>query len=201
MALPPPPLLTLDGEFPLFEDSSLFFEPVTISLPLHAVPLEAPVDVVERLKDDIWYINIVSDGVFEYRSVEVPFELVSYCPNRNLTERECRSIGITQSKGWENYWRQPSEKNILLFRRPICDEAAVVTGVIQSQIDKGIEMVSKFVPSVIDGCMLNFPMSVFDQPRTDLQELYRGRTQIVFPSVPEVAAFQLEILKFALKSL
>ncbi len=116
--VPPPvklPDYVLTGEF------DEFFEPVSV-VPPSTRPLISHT-VSSSVKDDIWYISVTSDDVFEYRSVEVPFEVLDAIhegggPNRNYTESEWRSIGITQSKGWENYFRSFAELNVFMFRRP-----------------------------------------------------------------------------------
>jgi hypothetical protein len=134
------------------------------------------------------------DDVFEYRTVEVPFAIAQHLPNRNLTEHECRSIGITQSRGWVNFFRKSAESNILLFRRPcagVSEEA--VNRRMNEEIQSGIDWVSKIPPSSID--LVYFPMSVFDTPEPRL------RTDAIHITSPrELRDWQLLIFQTALNN-
>ena len=72
------------------------------------------------MEDKIRYSDKFEDDTYEYRFVIIPNNLVNKIPkDKLLTEDECRSLGITQSKGWVNYARYVAEPHILLFRRPI----------------------------------------------------------------------------------
>lgn len=109
-----PPVLNLTTV--TLDDVYYLSKSLTVSPP-GRVPLEG-VDPTLLSQEDVWYINIGSDSHFDYRTVEIPFELAEILPPRNLSECEWRSIGLTQSPGWENYHRSGFERNVLLFRRP-----------------------------------------------------------------------------------
>lgn len=161
------PFLSLPPVFSFIEASNLL-EPISISFPSQTVPIAIPGDILGRLREEFWYGNMGADMVFEYRAVEVPMEIALYCPNRNLTEFECRSIGITQSRGWVNYWRQSSERNVFLFRRARADiDEAVVEGRLLSEVIGGIECLNAAAAyDEYDSLkeFLIFPMNVFDSP-------------------------------------
>ncbi|KAL0083791.1 cyclin-dependent kinases regulatory subunit 1, partial [Phycomyces blakesleeanus] len=53
-----------------------------------------------------------------YRHVILPLQIARWIPHSDLlTEREWRSLGIRQSRGWEHYMVHAPEPHILLFRR------------------------------------------------------------------------------------
>ena len=55
-----------------------------------------------------------------YRHVVLPKELTYLVPKTHLmTEKEWRSIGVQQSRGWVHYMIHQPEPHILLFRRQI----------------------------------------------------------------------------------
>lgn len=49
----------------------------------------------------------------------LPKELMRVVPGHLMTEKEWRSIGVQQSRGWIHYMIHVPEPHILLFRRPI----------------------------------------------------------------------------------
>jgi cyclin-dependent kinase regulatory subunit CKS1 len=178
-----------------FIDSSTLFEPFSVPMPSQSSAISVPQEVLCRLREDFWYGNMGADSVFEYRAVEVPMEIAFHCPNRNLTELECRSIGITQSPGWVNYWRQSSEKNVFLFRRPRVDnDDTVITERILSEIKQGIECVD-LAHGEGTRDFLIFPMSVFDAPNVFPD--HPGPIEISSPS--QLAEWQRMILVKALE--
>eukprot|EP00485_Elphidium_margaritaceum_P007230 CAMPEP_0202701538 /NCGR_PEP_ID=MMETSP1385-20130828/14624_1 /ASSEMBLY_ACC=CAM_ASM_000861 /TAXON_ID=933848 /ORGANISM="Elphidium margaritaceum" /LENGTH=138 /DNA_ID=CAMNT_0049358983 /DNA_START=47 /DNA_END=463 /DNA_ORIENTATION=+ len=69
---------------------------------------------------DIEYSEKYCDDYFEYRHVILPKSMKSEIPRaRLMTEKEWRSKGVTQSRGWMHYMIHQPEPHILLFRRPI----------------------------------------------------------------------------------
>jgi hypothetical protein len=162
-----PPELSLSPVFSFVELSSLF-EPLSISTPSQSVPIAVPAETIENLREEFWYGNIGQDAVFEYRAVEIPFEIAKLCPNRNLTEFECRSIGITQSKGWVNHWRNSCERNVLLFRRPLKHVSEeVVNEAIRAEISKALACIHAILASSEFESLRDFiifPMTAFDSP-------------------------------------
>jgi cyclin-dependent kinase regulatory subunit CKS1 len=72
-----------------------------------------------RDPDDFDYSEIIDigDPVFQYRLVEMPFELVEVLPLRNFLEIEWREFGIQMSPGWINFHRSVTEPHVLWFRR------------------------------------------------------------------------------------
>ena len=181
-----------------FSDAS-YFEPIIVSIP-SAEPLQVSSDLVARCKDNFWYTNISVDSVFEYRSVEVPFEIADRCPNRNLTETEWRSLGITQSKGWENHWRSSSERNIFSFRR-------VLPGISPEKINRrnmeetvnGIRYCSRVSESEDTILQTSRDFVIFPTYVNNWIRVLGGRREIEFSSVNSVLDFQLNVLKIALK--
>lgn len=190
------------GAYGSFMDHSSFLNPVVLCLPSDTVPLRVSPDIVNRHKDDIWYINIASDHIFEYRSVELPFEVSNECPSRNLTECEWRSVGVTQSRGWENHWRNPSESNILLFRRvvPGVSELALKQRHIQETLN-GIRYCDYNRSSDALFALNYKPVVQFPTFITDWSGLFGRRREIEFSSCNEILEFQLTALRFALKQL
>ena len=95
-----------------------------------SVPLSQKLDIslnefeLSNLSAEIIYSDVSSDGVFEYRVVELPFEIANLLPLRNFCEAEWRSFGVCMRTGWENYGRRSWECAVLLFRRPIDEERA-----------------------------------------------------------------------------
>lgn len=181
-----------------FSDAS-YFEPIKVSIP-SAEPLQVSSDLVARCKDNFWYTNISVDSVFEYRSVEVPFEIADRCPNRNLTETEWRSLGITQSKGWENHWRSSSERNIFSFRR-------VLPGISPEKINRrnmeetvnGIRYCSRVSESEDTILQTSRDFVIFPTYVNNWIRVLGGSREIEFSSVNSVLDFQLNVLKLALK--
>jgi cyclin-dependent kinase regulatory subunit CKS1 len=181
-----------------FAEPSTFFEPFVIPLPSQTTPIDIPQEVLTRCREDFWYGNIGADNVFEYRSVEVPFEIAICLPNRNLTDNECRSIGITQSRGWVNFFRQNAERNILLFRRPRTDvsETHVTTRLVE-ELRSGLDWCSSLLSQQVqDGTsLLIFPMTAFDIPAP----VWPGRgEELYITSGKQLIENQKEIFQFAL---
>jgi cyclin-dependent kinase regulatory subunit CKS1 len=186
------------GAYGSFSDAP-YFEPIIVSIP-SGEPLQVSSDLVARCKDNFWYINISVDSVFEYRSVEVPFEIADRCPNRNLTETEWRSLGITQSKGWENHWRSSSERNIFLFRR-------VLPGISTEKVSRrnmeetvnGIRYCSRISESEDTIVQSSHDFVIFPTYVHNWVRVLRGRREIEFSSLNTILDFQLNVLKLALK--
>eukprot|EP00930_Biecheleria_cincta_P002751 TRINITY_DN103748_c0_g1_i1.p1 TRINITY_DN103748_c0_g1~~TRINITY_DN103748_c0_g1_i1.p1 ORF type:complete len:184 (+),score=22.02 TRINITY_DN103748_c0_g1_i1:142-693(+) len=70
------------------------------------------------------YSETYQDDVYEYRHVICPksveaamYRITKF--ERHLTEKEWRSVGIQQSRGWEHYEIHQAELHIVLFRRPL----------------------------------------------------------------------------------
>ncbi|KAJ3993406.1 cyclin-dependent kinase regulatory subunit [Lentinula boryana] len=82
---------------------------------------------LEEILDKIHYSDRYTDDFYEYRHVILPKQLFKYIPKeywnqetgtlRLLTDKEWRSLGITQSLGWEHYEVHAPEPHVLLFRR------------------------------------------------------------------------------------
>jgi cyclin-dependent kinase regulatory subunit CKS1 len=203
MLVDAPPPITLpeyirSGEF---ED---FFEPVRIAPPSSdPVPTPALDPIV---KENIWYISVASDSVFEYRSVEIPFEILDALPNggpnRNYTEAEWRSIGITQSHGWENHCRSFAERNVFMFRRPRpnVDPRDVVRCII-GQLEKDVKSLEKAlktgmsapVESMICNQLrdcFNFPMIYFDGERN-----WDGLVKAPITSAKRLIEYQVSVFR------
>ena len=69
---------------------------------------------------EIEYSEKYQDDEFEYRHVMLPKEIFKSIPRgRLLSEREWRSIGVQQSRGWQHYEVHKPEPFILLFRRSL----------------------------------------------------------------------------------
>lgn len=69
---------------------------------------------------NIKYSEKYFDKTFEYRNITVTKPLFEIMPkNRLLTEFECLSLGVKQSRGWEHYAIHKMEPHILMFRRPL----------------------------------------------------------------------------------
>ena len=77
--------------------------------------------------DEIQYSRKYTDDTYEYRHV-VLTKYVSRVARkisnfeRLLKEEEWRSLGVTQSRGWEHYEIHKPEEHILLFRRLLGQE-------------------------------------------------------------------------------
>jgi len=187
-----------------FED---FFDPFRLTFPNQAT-LSTTSTTHEEFKDDIWYINIAtSDDIFEYRVVELPFGLVADLPRRNLTESEWRSIGVTQSKGWENYFRPFGEKHVLLFRRPRDGvERRIMLGRIQMELEASVDSLENLPDVVPQGVIeqlrngFNFPMTVFDAGVGEWADLME-ECQIPFASIRRLLEFQVKVLKFSIQEI
>ena len=181
-----------------FADPSAFFEPFAIPLPSQTSPIDIPQEILTQYREDFWYGNIGADTVFEYRSVEVPFEIANSLPHRNLTENECRSIGITQSRGWVNFFRHTAERNVLLFRRPRADVSETdVEARLVEEMRSGLDWCSSLLSQeILDGTtFLMFPMSVFDSQAP----VWPGRgDELYITSAKQLTEYQKEIFQFAL---
>lgn len=191
-----PPRLEL-LEFAAFSES--YFEPVTVMVPGQS--LKIPQSLIEAHKDEFWYINIDADDCFEYRSVEIPFAVADLCPNRNLTEGEWRSIGITQSKGWENFWRDSSERNVFMFRRPRVDVSARVL----DEVRNGLMWTSSALrdtSQVPSTSFVIFPMRVFDNANLEIeQQLFGALSEVTFTSFRQLLEFQARVCRLSLSQL
>ncbi|OAA55227.1 oxidoreductin [Niveomyces insectorum RCEF 264] len=85
--------------------------------------------VLEPFFESIHYSQRYSDNQYEYRHVLLPKPMLKLIPDQYLDqskktlkllwEDEWRSMGITQSLGWEHYEVHEPEPHILLFKRPI----------------------------------------------------------------------------------
>jgi cyclin-dependent kinase regulatory subunit CKS1 len=225
----PPPDFTVPDYLKeqLIDYTSEYFEPTTMKVP--PIELHAPSNVLKDHHEDIWYINIVSDDIFDYRAVELPFDLVDSVwppfPPRNLTETEWRSIGITQSKGWENYHRPFGERNVLLFRRlrEGVDQSACRVAILQSLSQTLeamerllVEQSSRIFP--LPWCLteqvrhgFHYPMIVFDPdmrtvfglPNIDCVE-YReivADGSVAFSTSQRLVEFQMKVLRFSINQL
>lgn len=209
----PPPAVKLP-EHVLTGEYDHFFEPVRVSPP-STTPLVLT-SLPTSVKDDMWYISIASDDVFEYRSVEVPFELLDGIqdggPNRNYTEAEWRSIGITQSRGWENYFRSFTELNIFMFRRPrpdadkhillarICEQ---LTADLRQLEDMALDAATEQQACHQFRDCFNFPMMVFDPQMREASKLPACDTTGFFQtsaitSEKRLLEYQAEVLRFSL---
>ncbi|KAF3930856.1 hypothetical protein ABW19_dt0203546 [Dactylella cylindrospora] len=82
---------------------------------------------LEEFIPEINYSSRYADSINEYRHVMLPKAMLDYIPDdfkdetgllRILQEEEWRSLGITQSLGWEHYEVHAPEPHILLFKRP-----------------------------------------------------------------------------------
>ena len=73
------------------------------------------------MTDKIQYSEKYADDEYEYRMVTLPrLQMQKYRkanPNDSFNEAEWRSLGVKQSRGWENYGYHQAEPHILLFRR------------------------------------------------------------------------------------
>ncbi|KAI7781109.1 cyclin-dependent kinase regulatory subunit [Diaporthe eres] len=81
---------------------------------------------LEEFLESIHYSSRYSDSEFEYRHVQLPKAMLRAIPKeyhdsskgtlKLLWEDEWRSMGITQSLGWEHYEVHEPEPHILLFK-------------------------------------------------------------------------------------
>ncbi|KKY39160.1 putative cyclin-dependent kinase regulatory subunit [Diaporthe ampelina] len=81
---------------------------------------------LEEFLESIHYSSRYSDSEFEYRHVQLPKAMLKAIPKeyhdsskgtlKLLWEDEWRSMGITQSLGWEHYEVHEPEPHILLFK-------------------------------------------------------------------------------------
>ena len=211
----------------LVDYTAEYFEPSTMKVP--PMDIHAPPNVIKDHHEDIWYINIVSDEIFDYRAVELPFDLIDSIwppfPSRNLTETEWRSIGITQSKGWENYHRPFGERNVLLFRRLREGvDHSDGRGAILSHLELMLETTERLVrenqnnifplPQCLTEQVRNgfhYPMIVFDPdmraaynlPNIDCSE-YReivADGAVAFSTSQRLVDFQIKVLRFSINQL
>ena len=68
----------------------------------------------------IRYSGIYKDDVYEYRHVILPSDIYDMVPQGKLmSEKECREVGVQQSRGWIHYMIHDPEPHILLFRRKL----------------------------------------------------------------------------------
>lgn len=92
-----------------------------------ALPLaESDRKALEPYLDNIHYSSRYSDSQYEYRHVLLPKQMLKLIPDQYLDESkktlkllwedEWRSMGITQSLGWEHYEVHEPEPHILLFK-------------------------------------------------------------------------------------
>ena len=76
-----------------------------------------------RLSSEIEYSEKYLDATHEYRHVILTRQAYTKASNltngvmRLLKDRECRDLGIQQTRGWEHYESHEREPHILLFRR------------------------------------------------------------------------------------
>ncbi|KAH9945849.1 cyclin-dependent kinase regulatory subunit [Epithele typhae] len=100
---------------------------------------DAAMRKLEEYIEKIYYSERYSDDEYEYRHVVLPKPLFKMIPKnlfdpdntgtlRLLSEEEWRSIGITQSLGWEHYEVHAPEPHVLLFRRPKNFDAMQASG-------------------------------------------------------------------------
>mmetsp|Transcript_1370 Transcript_1370/g.1711 ORF Transcript_1370/g.1711 Transcript_1370/m.1711 type:complete len:96 (+) Transcript_1370:115-402(+) len=69
---------------------------------------------------DIEYSEKYHDCKYEYRHVILPKEMTKRMPRgKLLSEKEWRSLGVQQSRGWVHYEIHRPEPHILLFRRKL----------------------------------------------------------------------------------
>ena len=88
--------------------------------------------------DNVEYSNKYYDKVYEYRHVIMTKDFLRKIPvGRIMSENEWRSLGIQQSKGWENYYQYKKEPHVILFRRPIGTNPE--TGEISNEIKQRVE--------------------------------------------------------------
>ena len=211
----------------LVDYTAEYFEPSTMKVP--PWDLHVPPNIIKDHHEDIWYINIVSDDIFDYRAVELPFDLIDSMwppfPPRNLTETEWRSIGITQSKGWENYHRPFGERNVLLFRRlregvSQADGRVAILQNIEQTLEATERLVSHYQTKIfpLPPCLteqvrngFHFPMIVFDPdmrsafglPNIDCHQ-YReivADGSVSFSTSQRLVDFQIKVLKFSINQL
>lgn len=205
-------MVVFPDDVALFEDHLFFPEPVVVRVPwkLHAFRLDDPA-LLAQSKDCIWYTNVCQDEVFEYRTVEVPFPLAAALPQRNLTEGETRSIGITQSLGWENFARNGLERNVLLFRKSRTGVSSdFITERINDELRMGLSATQRLLDNpdvaslVRSGCyFLQYPMCVFDSDLVlsetgRIADMMKSGTELMFHSPRELVEFQREVIEFAL---
>jgi|LauGreDrversion4_2_1035121.scaffolds.fasta_scaffold188381_1 cyclin-dependent kinase regulatory subunit CKS1 len=211
----------------LVDYTAEYFDPTPMKVP--PIELLVPPSILNTHQEDIWYINIVSDSVFDYRAVELPFDLIESIwpplPSRNLTETEWRSIGVTQSKGWENYHRPFGERNVLLFRRlregveSGCGKREIINQL--EHILNGMDAVLSQQPSfpipvwISDQVRtgFNFPMIVFDPdmrsayglPELDpTHPVYReivADGSVAFSTTRRMLDFQIKVVEFSINQL
>ncbi|QKX53985.1 uncharacterized protein TRUGW13939_01065 [Talaromyces rugulosus] len=88
--------------------------------------LDKEQDKLREFADHIHYSARYSDSEYEYRHVQLPKNMLKSIPPdyfdtskgtlKLLWEEEWRSLGITQSLGWEHYEVHEPEPHILLFK-------------------------------------------------------------------------------------
>ena len=208
-----PPPVTFPEDIAVFEDNFFYLEPVVVRLPNRSrgLQIEDP-SLITQSKDSIWYTNVCQDEIFEYRTVEIPFSLAAHLPIRNLTETEWRSIGVTQSVGWENFARNGLERNVLLFRRPRADTSPeIVANRIRQEIRSGIASMGRLLDSpylndvVRSGnFFVQYPMNVFDGAGdicgdSRIANLVHSGAELSFHAPRDLVAFQIEVLELSLK--
>ena len=72
------------------------------------------------------YSNKYFDSNYEYRNITLTKMIYEIMPkSRLLTEFECISLGVKQSRGWEHYAIHKMEPHILLFRRPLTIDSLI----------------------------------------------------------------------------
>ena len=78
----------------------------------------------EQIRNDVTHIQYsdrYSDDInkYTYRHVILPPSIYNIMPKgRLMNEKEWRSLGVQQSKGWEHYSIYRKTPKVLLFRRP-----------------------------------------------------------------------------------
>ena len=76
--------------------------------------------VMSKSSQHISYSEKYTDQDNEYRHVILPPDISRILPKgRLLTEKEWRSLGVQQSRGWVHYAIHRPEPHILLFRRKL----------------------------------------------------------------------------------
>ena len=80
---------------------------------------------MNRCPPDFIYSDKYADNTHEYRHVHMPLAATNHMleltggGKRLLEDAEWRSLGVTQSRGWEHYASYRPEPHILLFRRKL----------------------------------------------------------------------------------
>ena len=75
--------------------------------------------LISQLSEQFDYSEGYRDGVFHFRTVTMPHEAAQHLPSHLLTEKQWRAAGVKMTRGWKHYATHATERNILLFRRPL----------------------------------------------------------------------------------